>query len=91
MIRKYNRNSGKWDALEFVRNGKSIIGPEDVNSDIMSRQNIDIPDKMVIGKRVFGWGAISGPQECARQCVAGEQPKICYFDWTANYYSTLGG
>ncbi|XP_015115407.1 laccase-5 [Diachasma alloeum] len=32
----------------------------------------------------------STPEECARECGTGEPPKICYYRWTVEYYSTLG-
>lgn len=44
-----------------------------------------------VGQRVNGWGRVAGPEECARPCRKGEQPKICYYEWTAEYYRTLGG
>lgn len=44
-----------------------------------------------VGQSVNDWGKISGPEECARECIGGEQPKICYYDWIVEYYRTLGG
>jgi hypothetical protein len=32
----------------------------------------------------------SNRNQCARQCIAGQAPKICYYTWTAEDYVTLG-
>lgn len=33
---------------------------------------------------------LSTPLECARTCVKGEPPKICYYKFTLEIYSVLG-
>jgi hypothetical protein len=30
-----------------------------------------------------------GSNICARECVAGENPKICYYKWTVENYATI--
>ncbi|XP_063978189.1 uncharacterized protein LOC135163015 [Diachasmimorpha longicaudata] len=32
----------------------------------------------------------STPEECARECGNNKDPKICYYEWTVEYYSTMG-
>jgi len=32
----------------------------------------------------------SNRNQCARECIAGDAPKICYYKWIAEDYVTLG-
>lgn len=57
----------------------------------LNEKNIEIPGHLKIGQKINGWGKVAGPEECARECIAGKQPKICYYHWTVGYYRTLGG
>lgn len=34
--------------------------------------------------------SLSAPDECARACREGEPPRICYYHFTAEYYTVLG-
>ncbi|OXU30142.1 hypothetical protein TSAR_011220, partial [Trichomalopsis sarcophagae] len=34
--------------------------------------------------------SLSAPDECARACREGDQPRICYYHFTLEYYTVLG-
>ncbi|XP_044007191.1 laccase-5-like isoform X2 [Aphidius gifuensis] len=86
-FRVYNKNSAQWKEVYYYKEKE----PESATSHTRNEEDKDIPGHLKIGGKINGWGNVASPKECARECVTGAQPKICYYDWTVEYYRTLGG
>ncbi|KAF7993616.1 hypothetical protein HCN44_010211 [Aphidius gifuensis] len=85
----YSKNSGQWKTMYYEKEDEST---SDLPGTLKSNEkNIEIPGHLKIGQKISGWGKVAGPKECARECIAGKKPKICYYHWTVEYYRTLGG
>jgi hypothetical protein len=53
-----------------------------VNLKLYLQQNDDIDRKTYLNPT-------ADSNICARQCVVGEKPKICYYQWTVENYATV--
>ncbi|XP_044005819.1 laccase-like [Aphidius gifuensis] len=81
-FKSYSKSQSKWITHPYyLKNKRKIELPLEDNSQ----------EKLKVGQTVDDWGRVAGPEECARECVAGAPPKLCYYHWTVQYYNTNNG
>ncbi|KAF7993615.1 hypothetical protein HCN44_010210 [Aphidius gifuensis] len=87
-FKSYSRSGGLWKTNNFYKEIEA-----EINSRLSNEEDgyTDMPEEIEVGQKVRGWGIVAGPEECARECVAGARPRICYYDWTVQYYNTNNG
>ncbi|XP_078044493.1 uncharacterized protein LOC144473985 [Augochlora pura] len=52
--------------------------------------HFDLPHSLVSGRYWVNESAFSSPYECLRKCTVGQKPKICYYKFHLEFYTTVG-